>query len=1501
MGGEAWGGAAAHAKCQVERDEASHKNRTQNIFVIVPPKAVGGRIFFLSAETTDDMNKWMAALSRAAVAVERSFTNPEELVIDSFGNKATRPLKEGFLEVQGRGLGGWKQRWVVCRKNVLQLYETKEAAALHRPLGVIPLHDCKVEIIRGRSKLIGNMAYRTVSRKVGLESRREWKWNVQHPVRRDWMLSAADQNIMEDWVLACACAISSSPKHAKLSRAQSEAPPNSFVTGVLDVVQAGDVAVASQGRQFERRYLVQVANVLYMCKDAKAPEASSALELENVMVREERSNPGHFTLTYMHNMNYVCDVRDDATRKEWVAALERGVALGQKENVNARRKLAGDDSIQGAHDGVVHEVEKFSDVAKPGGMEDDFQTAVMDVDVVVGPKAGAVSAVPGAGSAVVARRSVTLPRGTDPTHRETLHRMTPDSNSFDTEEVLLKANEASRTTARSADLNMEDHRHTAGEEGGEDFSVTAIMNILDAERDRSRLGDASEPDPVPKLTDMRHSQRVLRFSKREMAAQSMVEADDVAALTEELQQPATPSAERRAAADQAPGKKAWASKPSPQLAVRSSKAVGRMRKLTPPSNELDSMPPMPRIDEDDDASDSDDLHTLGALPPVPVEDEEEHLSALLRDSIFADQGGGGALTVCPKCSLKRLEEQANFCDGCGFRFPDAVLGDDDRAPADDASLDDSEKEFLAQQGISEEEVKEELVRQSMAVGRITYNKRPPPAVPRGVQPAAAAPSIKRPPSNRQLLPAQPAPSVIPLLPPVESSDSDDDVRVLPAPHSPGGHAGTHSTMDLDSFEVEAAASTAPPSTLPPQPRDPFDSFIDELPTKKKSTAGKLSQTSSTANSAGAKSTAPKSTAADDDEDPLKYFEMLIDNFDEPASDARAAPPKQSKAASEEAARRARAEQEERERVQQRQQAERAERERTMALEAALEARRKEIREREQRVEMLREREERIARAEKEAEEARIREVEATLREREAKLMRAERELEAKRREAEERERLAAEEVERARREAEKARLDAMRREREAKEVAERARREAEAARKEAELREREAALAREEAARVARETELRERERELREREQREREQREREMRARRVEADEAKRRAAEEAKRAAEEAAKREAEEARRREEEARRREEEEQRLKEERLKRQEAERLRREEEDRREREEAARQQAQWAELQAKIDVRKLAAADAPPAPKAKARMTPADQTAYDKLVALLKNDYIDQKEFDARVAQIMVRYKDTPPASSSAAVVTPSPAPVVVASAGPAPAPTAAPASGPAAATPAATASGAARSVTATSKGPKQADCPHCGRSINASKKFCPHCGKNTAITANGAPVVAAAPAAAPPTKVSLPGSGSGAAATAPGAAPPIPKKAAARPVATPEGLSDEDAVAVAKLKQLLDMQVIDVPEYNSRVQLLLARAQQQAKKSVASQQMDDLARALNSDATRAPQRRTTGDEDTDEELMSELGLPPPTRQPVMVVPKERTVHDEGLSELEEMMRDL
>jgi hypothetical protein len=76
------------SNCRVEKDEASHKNRNENVFVIVPPRAVGGRVFFLSAESAEEMQNWMQVLGKSAAAsLDKSFGNPGELVIDSFGNK----------------------------------------------------------------------------------------------------------------------------------------------------------------------------------------------------------------------------------------------------------------------------------------------------------------------------------------------------------------------------------------------------------------------------------------------------------------------------------------------------------------------------------------------------------------------------------------------------------------------------------------------------------------------------------------------------------------------------------------------------------------------------------------------------------------------------------------------------------------------------------------------------------------------------------------------------------------------------------------------------------------------------------------------------------------------------------------------------------------------------------------------------------------------------------------------------------------------------------------------------------------------------------------------------------------------------------------------------------------------------------------------------------------------------------------------------------------------
>jgi hypothetical protein len=173
--------------CRIERDSAEHRQRTEHVFVILPPgsRVEGARVFYLSAESENEMNGWMLALKKAAggggAVALLPFPNPSELLSDSLGNKFCRALKEGSLEVQdGRGLGKWRTRFVVCRKNVLLLFESKDAVAQHAAVTVIPLLNSAVEIQQPQKKLLNSSAYRSVSRKVGIESRREFKGAICH-------------------------------------------------------------------------------------------------------------------------------------------------------------------------------------------------------------------------------------------------------------------------------------------------------------------------------------------------------------------------------------------------------------------------------------------------------------------------------------------------------------------------------------------------------------------------------------------------------------------------------------------------------------------------------------------------------------------------------------------------------------------------------------------------------------------------------------------------------------------------------------------------------------------------------------------------------------------------------------------------------------------------------------------------------------------------------------------------------------------------------------------------------------------------------------------------------------------------------------------------------------------------------------------------------------------------------------------------------------------------
>ena len=348
--------------CKIEKDLATHKQRSENIFVIIPPKSDGARVFFLSSESDKEMHDWMTVLRNSANLAERlPFPNPSEIISDSFGNKFSHPLKEGFVEVQGKGFKGWKQRWAVCTKNLIILYETKESAGLQHPLGIIPLHNCKVEVT-SRSTRTRNAAYRTVSRKVGIESRRDWKWNLTHASRRHYIMSAADEKIMIDWIAVIAAAIGESI----VAQRDEEPPPSTLLATVGPVSMSGELSLGQQGKSWERKFFIVSENILFFCRDSRTMESYKALDLENATVKEE-SATGQFTVTYMKNVHFLLDCRSDNLRSAWIDAINRGSDSGRKMNLAGRTRLNQKD-MAGAR-GVIKQVDKFTEDLSKGGSE----------------------------------------------------------------------------------------------------------------------------------------------------------------------------------------------------------------------------------------------------------------------------------------------------------------------------------------------------------------------------------------------------------------------------------------------------------------------------------------------------------------------------------------------------------------------------------------------------------------------------------------------------------------------------------------------------------------------------------------------------------------------------------------------------------------------------------------------------------------------------------------------------------------------------------------------------------------------------------------------------------------------------------------------------------------------------------------------------------------------------------------------------------------------------
>ncbi len=1361
--------------CRIERDNADHKQRSEYVFVVLPPgsRVDGARIFFLSAESENDMNTWILELKKAAGgggAVPLPFANPAELLSDQLGNKFHRALKEGALEVQdGRGLGKWRTRFVVCRKNVLLLFESKDAVGTHNAVTVIPLLNASVEVQQPQKKLLNNSAYRSVSRKVGMESRREFKWNIQHGQRKHFLLSAPNDSIMADWIAVCAVAVGQKP----VARLAGDESTDSFLTNIGAVSMSGELVLQVQGRAGgqsagERKFVVLSENILFFCRDSKSNDAYNAIDLENASVKEG-SGQGQFLVTYMHTTSFSFDCRSANLRAAWIDAIARGIELGKKLNIEARVKLnnAASGKTTQASSNVVREVEQFSeDKSKYELPEDDYATT----------------------------------------------------------------------------------------QALEDRATTVTM--------------AADLSPAP------------------------------------------PAAS-------APQRPVWGKKPSKMLAVRESKAVGQYRK--------------PALDKGlrRDADSNDDILDL------------------LNDPIFSGErsprkqeapNGSKANTVCMNCGLVRLEVEANFCDGCGMRFTAATVNayDDDDNMDDVVSLDDSEKAFLAANGTSEAElveVKRELVRVSTMplsdsyVGKEKTKKRVPPGPPLAVAENRRSSRVSsgdfRPQRNSvrksQLAGEDDDSFYTSTLPPLPATMSDSDSDDVPTPPP-------RSSVDKRKMQLEAKKKKLddddPLALLVLLDWDEVESAPPKKPVAKQQNEAEEK-----------KKKQQKERERLEQEEREEEEEREAEERRRKAEEKRRADEKKQKERerareSEDAKKEAEAMRrlaEEKRRLDEKRQREREreaeeERLREQQREAEEEARARDLREREEKLrqrelelmEMEREalrKEEAAQLALREAEElkrrARLAEEEKQRREEEARVRKEE---EARQRAAElaRREREAAEAREKAEREAERLKAELAER---AKREAERRLKEEELERKEAEMRQRAADLARREreAIEAKREAERRKAEDEMQRKEEalkqraaeaarREKEAIETQERARREadriaqeaernkqeaerqEALERSRKARDAAKRA-KEAKERELAEVEQREEAERRRQEQQQAAFEEaerleRLKRIEEERKRKEAQEERDREEQRRKEAEWAELRAKMDKQREKEAVPPPAIKRGPKFSAEDTAAIEKLKMLLANEFIERKEYDVRMTQILSRYPANAQPEEKTAVVVAAPVASIAVAEKPK----------------VATEAVAQRDRGKTVNQP----CVKCGKPCNVQKKFCPHCGYDAAKAAAASPapkVVAAKSQPSTPVKEQK-----------------QQQQQKERPVKIPTGLKSEDLESCLKLRELLDNDLLEVAEYNSRVKEIAARSSvnlesvaRSMEARVADEHLDEFSRVLEDDKYQAQVRATTAHDDDDAALLRSIGLSSEPRLANQQHKQQKTVHDEGLSELDLMLKEL
>lgn len=106
------------------------------------------RVYFVRADSEEDMNQWVACMEQKRAEYNATVASDdapmEKKRAASKRDSLSLPYRTGFLVKKGRTNKVWKRRYFVLRRSILAYYKAKEDA---EPAGVIALENCSVSIV----------------------------------------------------------------------------------------------------------------------------------------------------------------------------------------------------------------------------------------------------------------------------------------------------------------------------------------------------------------------------------------------------------------------------------------------------------------------------------------------------------------------------------------------------------------------------------------------------------------------------------------------------------------------------------------------------------------------------------------------------------------------------------------------------------------------------------------------------------------------------------------------------------------------------------------------------------------------------------------------------------------------------------------------------------------------------------------------------------------------------------------------------------------------------------------------------------------------------------------------------------------------------------------------------------------------------------------------------------------------------------------------------------